>query len=51
MNRVIPITLYVVLLSYMLNLAIRVGWDYDPGLKAPILIVLGINLIMAVWNE
>ena len=51
MSRFFVVSFYILLVSYLINFASRAGWDYDPGIVGPAMIVIAINLTLAIWNE
>lgn len=35
--------------ALLINIAVKVGWDHDPGYAAPTLIVLVLNITLALY--
>ena len=41
---------WIIIHSLILNIAIKAGWDFDPGYIGPMLIVLLINITLALYG-
>lgn len=42
--------LWIIFNSLILNIAVKTGWDHDPGYLAPFLIMFMLNIVVALYN-
>lgn len=40
---------WIAIHSLLLNIAVKAGWDHDPGYVGPAIIVLALNVTMALY--
>jgi len=41
---------WIVMHALILNIAVKSGWNHDPGYLGPFLIIISIHLIIALFN-
>jgi hypothetical protein len=43
--------LWVAFNALLLNIAVKVGWNFDPGYLGPSIIILTFNMIIALYTR
>lgn len=43
--------IWIMMNSVLLNLALKIGWDFDPGFVGPFLIVMMLNFTVALYGS
>lgn len=51
MSTFITLIAYLLINTALINFGVKLGWDYDPGIFGPFLIVIALNLIIAVYSS
>lgn len=51
MSTFITLIAYLLINTVLINFGIKAGWDHDPGMLGPFLIVIALNLISAVYSS
>ena len=44
-------SLWIAFHTFLLNIAIKAGWDFDPGYLGPSIIIFVINIIIAMYSK
>lgn len=51
MTSFITFIAYLLINTALFNFGIKAGWGYDPGIVGPLLIIISLNLIIAVFSS